>query len=115
MEKKVKDHKSLNIVLHCRERSNMKLWIHYHSMKEIFLHQSNTTLWLLRYLIGKNASILREFLFHSGDALARGTFVQLIIAALTDEVMNLIRDMATSLPRETIPIPYWFAGTEYVA
>jgi hypothetical protein len=139
----------------------MKLWIHYHSMKEIFLHQSNTTLWLLRYLIGKNASILREFLFHSGDALARGTFVQLIIAALTalysqdpemqaneeclcpylaykpseiiqlvtrdtndwkslfaavvfsvlkmipdvptylrscDEVMNLIRDMATSLP-----------------
>jgi ubiquitin C-terminal hydrolase len=71
----------LNILLHCRERSGLKLWIQ--SMKEMFVCQTNAAVWLLRFIIGKKAAILREFLFHCGDAMARGTFVQLLVATLT--------------------------------
>jgi ubiquitin C-terminal hydrolase len=71
----------LNILLHCRERSGLKMWIQ--SLKEMFACQTNAAVWLLRFIIGKKATILREFLFHCGDAMARGTFVQLLVTTLT--------------------------------
>lgn len=71
----------LDVVLHCRERNQIKKWLQ--TMKDIFTLQPDTSVWFLRYVIGNNATILKEFLFHCGDALARTTFAQLMTISLT--------------------------------
>jgi len=69
----------LDVVLHCRERSQMKKWLQI--LKEAFTLQPESAVWFIRYIIGNNAAIFKEFLFHSGDPLARATFAQLITVA----------------------------------
>ena len=71
----------LDILLHCRERHQIKQWIQ--TMKDIFLGYPKTAIWFIRSILGNNSTILREFVFHCGDSIARGTFVQLVGVALT--------------------------------
>jgi len=57
----------------------MKKWLQI--LKEAFTLQPESAVWFIRYIIGNNAAIFKEFLFHSGDPLARATFAQLITVA----------------------------------
>jgi len=77
-----------DVVLHCRERAGMRAWVTV--LREAFETFPHTALWLLGAVLddsGRGSSTtcstwLNSYLSHSSDALARGTFVQVLAQAV---------------------------------
>jgi len=70
----------LDVVLHCRERSGVCYWLTV--LKNAFNVVPEMAAWFIKYVLGNNYGVMKEYLFRCGDTVARSTFVQLLSLAI---------------------------------
>jgi hypothetical protein len=72
----------LDVVLHCRERAAMRSTVD--ALKVSFEAFPHTALWFVKQVVDTTVCPwFAEYLLHCSDALARGTFVQILVHAVT--------------------------------
>jgi len=97
----------LDVVLHCRERPAVRTFIHI--MKGAFESYPHTAMWFLNQIVAGNTAVswANEYLLNATDVLARGSFVQLFVhavSAIAPTTVNAIATVPSQEFRKDIPV-----------